>query len=245
MGSDKSDIVYGHPTKPLVYSSAAITARRKRILKEARKLLSEKGFDGFTVRELCHRAEVAQRTLYNAFHNKDRIVALAIREAFEDVHRKTTYSTFPDTLDGIVQRLVTVNTRNFTARNYTKAVTALYFSPNVSEDIFRSLQEMALMNLRRWLDRVERSKHLAAWVRRDELESAFVNAEYATINDWACERIPDTDYLSRLVATILLVTIGATRGATQAHAIRLLKKIRSGWLPECAKGDGGTDEVAV
>lgn len=244
MNYDKTDIVYGHPTKPLVYSSSAITARRKRILKEARRLLSEKGFDGFTVRELCERAGVAQRTLYNAFHNKDRIVALAIREAYEDVNRRTNYSTFPDTLDGIVQRLITVNTRNFSARNYTKTVTALYFSPNTSGDIIRSLQDMAFLNIRRWLDRVEQDKQLAPWVRRDELELNFVNAEYAIINDWVRGRIADKDYLRRLVETILILAAGAMRGATQAHAIRILKKIRStGRLPEYADVDVA-DEAA-
>jgi AcrR family transcriptional regulator len=237
MSHEKSDIVYGHPTKPLVYSSDAITARRKRILKEARRLLSEKGFDGFTVRELCKRAGVAQRTLYNAFHSKDRIVALAIREAYEDVNRKTRYSTFPDTLEGIVQRLIAVNTRNFAARNYTRTVTALYFSPNTSGDIIRSLQDMAFLNIRRWLDRVERDGQLAPWVRRDELELIFVNAEYATINDWVRSRISDDDYLRRLVETILIITIGAMRGATQTHAIRILNRIRStGLLPEYAPG---------
>jgi AcrR family transcriptional regulator len=232
MSYAKSDIVFGHPTKPLVYSSTAITARRKRILKEARKLLGEKGFDGFTVRELCARAGVAQRTLYNAFHNKDRIVALAIREAYDDFQRRTAYSTFPDTLDGVLQRSIAVNRRNFAAREYTKAVTALYFSPNTSPDIVRSLQDMAF-NLHTWLDRVEKSKQLAPWIRRDELELMYKNAEYATINDWVRGLIPDEDYLRRLVETVLIITIGAARGATQAQAVRILKKIRSsGELPE-------------
>jgi AcrR family transcriptional regulator len=227
----KSDIVFGHPTKPLVYSSGAITARRKRILKEARHLLSDKGFEGFTVRELSKRAGVAQRTLYNAFHNKDRIVALAITEAYEDFQRRTTYTTFPDTLDGTLQRMVAVNERNFEARSYTKAITALYFSPNTSGDIIRSLQDMAF-NLHGWLDRVQKSKQFASWVRRDELELTFVNAQYATINDWVRGRIADEDYLRRLVETVLIIAVGATCGPTQRQAIRILKKIRAtGRLP--------------
>jgi AcrR family transcriptional regulator len=235
MSQTKSAMVFGHPTKPLVYSSTAITARRKRILKEARKLLSEKGFDGFTVRELCARAGVAQRTLYNAFHNKDRIVALAIREAYEEFQRRTSYSTFPDTLDGVLQRSIAVNRRNFAAREYTKAVTALYFSPNTGSDIVRSLQDMAF-NLHGWLDRVEKNKQFAPWIRRDELELIFKNAEYATINDWVRGLISDEDYLRRLVETILIITIGASRGATQAQATRILKKIRAtGRLPEYPK----------
>lgn len=236
MAYEKSNIVFGHPDKPLLYSSTAITARRKRILKEARRLLSEKGFDGFTVRELCKRADVAQRTLYNAFHNKDRIVALAIREAYDDFQRRMVYSTFPDTLDGVLQRLIAVNTRNFGARNYTRAITALYFSPNTSSDIIRSLQDMAF-NLHAWLDRVEKTKQLEPWIRRSELELTFMNAEYATINDWVRGQISDEDYLRRLVETVLIITIGAARGSTRAQAIRILKKTRStGQVPQYPTG---------
>jgi len=164
------------------------------------------------------------------------------REAYEDFQRRTTYSTFPDTLDGVIQRLITVNERNFAARNYTKAVTALYFSPNTSSDIIHSLQGMAF-NLHRWLDRVEKNKQLAPWIRRDELELSFINAEYATINDWVRGQISDENYLRRLVETILIITVGAARGSTHAHAIRILKKIRStGRLPEFPRG--AADESA-
>jgi AcrR family transcriptional regulator len=232
MNQAKSAIIFGHPTKPLVYSSAAITGRRKRILKEARKLLGEKGFDAFTVRELCVRAGVAQRTLYNAFHNKDRIVALAIREAYDEFQRRSSYTGHPDTLGDVLQRTMAINRRNFAAREYTKAVTALYFSPNTSPDIVQSLQDMAI-NLHGWLDRAEQDRQLAPWIRRDELELMLKNAEYATINDWVRGLISDEDYLRRLVEAILIVASGACRGATHTQAIRLLKKIRStGKLPD-------------
>jgi AcrR family transcriptional regulator len=224
-------IIVGHPTKPMVYASEAITGRRKRILKEARRLLGEKGFEGLTVRELCVRAGVAQRTLYNAFHNKDRIVALAIREAYDEFQRRASYASHPDTLDGVLQRTIAVNRRNFSAREYTKAVAALYFSPNTSRDIVRSLQDMAF-NLHGWLDRVEKDRQLEPWIRRDELETMFKNAEYATINDWVRGLIPDDDYLRRLVETILIIAGGACRGATKAQAVRMLKQIRAtGKLP--------------
>ena len=62
-----------HPDKQLVYSSPSIHERRRRILREARRLLAESGLEKFSIRTLCKRADVAQRTLYNAFHNRDRI----------------------------------------------------------------------------------------------------------------------------------------------------------------------------
>lgn len=220
-------LIVGHPTKPMVYSSAAITERRKRILKEARHLIAEFGAEGFGIRELCRRADVAQRTLYNAFLNKDRIIALAIRESYEEANKRIRYDTLPTTLDGILDRLISINSRNFKARNYTKAVAALYFSPNTSEDIVGSLRDMAFLNLRLWLDTVEEQDELSPWVRRRELELNLVNTEYAVINDWARGLIADEDYIRRLLESILIIAVGATTGRTRERAVRKLKDFSS------------------
>jgi AcrR family transcriptional regulator len=222
-----SELIVGHPTKPMVYSSAAITERRKRILKEARHLIAEYGAEGFGIRELGRRANVAQRTLYNAFLNKDRIIALAIREAYDEANVRTRYETSPTTLDGILDRLISINQRNFKAKNYTKAVAALYFSPTTSEDIVRSLRDMAFFNLRLWLDQVELQNEFSPWVRRQELELNLVNTEYSVINDWARGLIADEDYIRRLLESILIITVGATLGRTREHAVRNLEDISS------------------
>src|SRR5258708_5157752 len=131
-----------HPEKSQVYASPAIVERRRRILKETRKMIAEVGVQGFSVRELCVRSHVALRTLYNAFHSKDRLIAIAIREAYDDVERSIEYTTSAETLEGIINRLTFINTRNMGARNYTKAVASLYFAPDVGEDIWLALQHM-------------------------------------------------------------------------------------------------------
>lgn len=225
-----------HPEKQLVYSSPSIHERRRRILREARKLLAEGGIEKFSIRKLCKRADVAQRTLYNAFHNRDRIMALAIREAYEDVNRYMRYRTSAETLEGIVDRLILVNTRNLHARNYTQAVTAIYFSPDASEDIWIAMREMVDINLRQWLNRLAREEQLEDWVRVDELANEIANLEYATINDWARGRIPDEEYVRRLITAVLTHVIGALRGADKEQAIAMLRDIRSsGQLPAFPK----------
>jgi AcrR family transcriptional regulator len=237
-GSKTEDIgiIFGHPDRPLLYSSGAITERRRRILREAQRLIAERGIDGFNIRELCRRADVAQRTLYNAFENKDRIVALAIWGTYTEVNQRMRYRTAPETLEGILDRLISVNSRNLRARNYTKAVTSLYFSPTTSADVLHTLREMASLDLRLWLTRVEAEGDLAPWVRRGELEINFVNLEYATINDWACGRIEDEDYVQRLVEAVLLLTVGATVGSTREEAAKALQTIRrENKLPEFPK----------
>lgn len=225
-----------HPEKQLVYSSPSIHERRRRILREARKMLAEGGLEKFSIRTLCKRADVAQRTLYNAFHNRDRIMALAIREAYEDVNRYMRYRTSAETVEGIVDRLISVNTRNLRARNYTQAVAAIFFAPAASHDIWFALREMVDINLRQWLDRLVREDLLEDWVRVEELANEIANIEYATINDWAQGRIPDDQYVRRLITGVLTHVVGALRGDDKATALRMLRQIReTGQLPEFPK----------
>jgi len=216
-----------HPEKSQVYASAAIVQRRKRILKETRKLIAEVGVQGFSVRQLCLRSGVALRTLYNAFHSKDRLIAIAIREAYDEVERSVEYRTSADTLEGIVDRLVFMNTRNMGARNYTKAVASLYFAPDVGEDIWLALQHMVFRNLRQWLNRVAAEGNLQPGVNIDELAMMLANLEYSTMNDWAQGRISDGDFIRRLVQSVLRVAVSTMVGEPRRQAQDYIDEINA------------------
>lgn len=236
IGAAGSAELTAHPEKQLVYSSPSIHERRRRILREARRLLAESGLEKFSIRTLSKRADVAQRTLYNAFHNRDRIMALAIQEAYDDVNRYMRYRTSAETVEGIVDRLISVNTRNLRARNYTKAVAAIFFAPASSPDIWVAMRQMVDTNLRQWLDRLVRENLLEDWVNVDEFAHEIANIEYATINDWAQERIPDDQYVKRLITGVLTHAVGAIQGEDRDTALRMLQTIRqTGELPEFPK----------
>lgn len=221
-----------HPHRALVYSSPSIRERRQRLLKEARRLIAEKGWQGFTVRELCSRANVAQRTLYNAFHDKDRLIGLAIREVYDQLREQVRYKTDDLTLAGLLDRAIVLNRGNLNSRNYAQAVAAIYFSPSTSNDLWTILQEMAVGNTSRWLHAVRLRGELHDWVKIDELTNNMANMEYGIIQNWAAGHIRDADYLRVFVEAILLAALAATRGATHAEAENFMAQIhKTGELP--------------
>ncbi|MES2290680.1 MAG: TetR/AcrR family transcriptional regulator [Pseudomonadota bacterium] len=232
----EAEMLSANPEREPIYSSASIKERRKRILTEARHMIADVGIDGFSIRTLCRNADVAQRTLYNAFQSKDRLIALSIREAYEHVNRYMRYRTSADTLDGIIDRLIAVNTRNLKARNYTKAVVSLYFSATISKDIWDALRQMVFLNLRQWLDRVDREGALQDWISVDQAAGDIANLEYSVINDWAVGRLSDDEYVLRLVTTVLSHVIGITAGTHREEAIAMARNIRkTGKVPEFPK----------
>lgn len=114
--------------RALIYKSDNIYERRRRILREARKMIAEFGLAGFSVRDLCSRAGIAQKTLYNAFGSKENVIALAIRQYMADFNERTVTRFDAATLEGRLERLIKVHSRNTQIRPYTTAIMAVYNS---------------------------------------------------------------------------------------------------------------------
>lgn len=187
-------------------------------------MIAEDGLDGFSIRKLCQRAGVAQRTLYNAFQNKDRLIAFAIREAFDEFQAYVRTGTDPGSLQGLLSRTIAINRRNFRVRNYTKAVCAIYFAPATPRDVWQTLQDMSLQGNLQWL--AQRRADLHPWIDLDHFAHSMANVQYATINDWCLERLTDEEYLPRLAENMLLLIIGAVQGELADEAARYLTEIK-------------------
>ena len=219
----RSTALAPHPEKPLLYTSPQILARRKRLLKEARRMLSDEGLDGFSIRKLCQKADVAHRTLYNAFQNKDRLIAFAIREAFDEYSTFVRHQTDPETLSGWLGRTIAINRRNFQVRNYTRAVCAIYFAPTTTRDVWETLQDMSLRGNLLWLER--RAADLNPWIDVQHFAHSLANVQYATINDWCLGRLTDAEYLPTLAENMLMMLIGAVHGPLADEASAMLDEL--------------------
>lgn len=234
MPAAKSSVALdAHPEKPLVYSSPLILERRQRLLREARHMIAEEGIEQFSVRKLCQRAEVAPRTLYNAFQNKDRVIAIAIREAWNDFTQYVRYRTDANTVPGILDRTIAVNRRNFRVRNYTKAVCAIYFGPNTPRDVWQTLHDMSVTGVRAWLNVMMSRDEIQPWVDADHFATTVANMQYTVINDWCLGRLSDDAYLPRLTESMLLLLIGAARDKVRDEAEAFLIELRkTGEVPK-------------
>ena len=221
------------PDQRRVYSSPLIIERRKRLLREARHMIAEGGIENFSVRRLCQSAEVAQRTLYNAFQNKDRVIALAIREAYDDFNRNVRYRTDENTLSGILDRTIAINRRNFGVRNYTKAVVSIYFGPATPQDVWETLRDMSVSSIHAWLLVMAERGELQPWVNTEHFATTMANVQYAVINDWCLERLTDDQYLPRLAESMLLLVVGSVQGRVRDEAEAFLIELRrTGEMPK-------------
>lgn len=205
-----------------IYDSALMHERRQRILKETRRVIEENGIENLSMRELCKRADVAQRTLYNAFGSKDRIVGLAIQDNYLEQVSRMKFTTAADTMDGVMDRLARVCMHFGRQRNYLKAVMDLYFSPTAHKDTINMMRELSYANVRPWLDQLELRKQLNTSLTREQIEGDMTDLAFSVMRKWTIGEIGVARMAEEAVRGFLVLTVGATTGEAQTRALHTL-----------------------
>ena len=219
------------PEKTLVYSSPAIHARRRRILDETRKLIAEKGLTHFSMDEICKRADVSKRTLYNAFQTKERMIAMAIHEYFERYISRLPYTHPAGTLQRNIERMVFVIQRNRQIRNYISAIMSLYFSLDADSDIWSTMHSMAVGPNLQWIEVLRAKRQLQPWIDPKQLADDIVRFEYTIIYDWCRGHIADDLIIPHLITTYLSFMAGATRGTARKEIETVLGDFHDKGVP--------------
>lgn len=207
------------------YSSPSIVARRHRILNETRKMIGEVGIANLSMDDVAKRANVAKRTLYNAFQSKEHLIASAISKYFEDYANQIELSTGEETLERMIERLAVVARRNMAIRNYTRALMTVYFSSDVDPEIRQAIHEIAAKSHEPWIRELESKRQLASWVDADNLIAALVRLRYATAHAWAEGLLPHDKLVEEALRGFLTYMAGATTGGTRKQIVDVLSNL--------------------
>ncbi|MCB2047476.1 MAG: TetR/AcrR family transcriptional regulator [Novosphingobium sp.] len=207
------------------YSSPSIIARRHRILDETRRMIDEVGITNLSMDDVAKRADVAKRTLYNAFQSKEHLVASAISKYFEDYANIIEYSTEAGSLDRMIEHLAIVAFRNLSIRNYTRALMNVYFSSDVDPEIRLAIHQIAAKPQEPWVLAMERKRQLQPWIDAEDLLTMLVRYRYATAHAWAEGLIPDDQLVTEVIRGFLTFAAGAVTGAARKQIIEVLTNL--------------------
>ena len=210
----------------LKYKSHRIRERRSRILRETRHLLAEVGYEGFNVRDLCLRAEISQKTLYNIFGVKDNVISAAIREFLNEFNDFVDYGHFPDTLEGYLEGMVAIQTKNMAHRSYVAATISLYLSHTNNKTIRSTLKAMWMEALAPFVAAIEAKNGFAAGISASAFIQVLSLATFAVTAEWCLGGIPDEDFIDRVADTSLMIIAGSCKGRVSAQARRWLEDVR-------------------
>ncbi|MBZ9646872.1 TetR/AcrR family transcriptional regulator [Sphingobium sp. 3R8] len=197
-------------------SSPAMFDRRRRILSETRHMIEEGGLEGFSIRDLCRRADVSSRTIYNAFGSKEAVVALAIKAYFDAFYRRMGFDLDSVTFEGALQRQLTTTLRNLELPNYLHAVAALYFSPTLDAGIRTVLLDMGTRSWLPWLANIRFARQVERWVEIERLAADLSDIQFAKVHQWGLGALSDDAFVEETVRSVLSHLAGSLRGEARA-----------------------------
>jgi len=217
--------VAGRPTK---YKSDSIMERRERILRVARKMIAQSGVAELSVRELCARAGIAQKTLYNAFGSKDHVITLAVTQYTQEFNNSVYYKFPRKTLEGQIERMIKVHSRNTQLRSYTTAIMSVYNSAQSDRELRNAVRLMSTNAYKPFVEMLDEEKGLQTKVTPEHITAYLTTNTYATLTDWCIGDIEDQLLVERVCEGFLMIVAASTRGKHKAEAEQWLHDLRNG-----------------
>jgi len=206
--------------------SGRVGERRRRIIKEATALIAERGLQEFSLGVVARRANTSLRTIYNAFENKENVIALSMWRYFEKFEKFAGFETPAATLYGAIDRVIATHLRSRQVKNYSASV-ALYFAPNAHPLIREAMQNMSGGLFRDWFKELVASRQLSPGVDAERLVLDLSNAQFSVIHEWSIGQLSDSDVLGRLLNMTLMLICGAVTGQAREHLEALLADVRN------------------
>ncbi len=217
------------------YTSAQINERRARILSEALALIIETGSTGFTVQELSRRADVAPRTLYYAFGDKEGVIESAVIEHFSSLTRRNGLTPTPPYAPWVMRAMDVALSEILRVPNYARAMVEVYFSPSANSRIVGALRKISNGVPALWLRAEIQSGHLWPWADAETFLEQLSDLQYATLHAWAVGKLGDPELGRRRRLNFLTLA----QGVLNASGRQIFEELLSADLAALSVAAGG------
>lgn len=153
--------------KPLSRKEREREARRLEIVRAARTVFAEKGFEKATLEEIAERAEYGKGTVYNYFDSKESLFLAATVDLLDEVRAiaeaaEREHKTLRESFEAYTRQMIHYYERNFT---FSRMVLRVWGRPEVGEsqdllDVLKDNVHAAAEPLARLLKAAMRRKEI-------------------------------------------------------------------------------------
>lgn len=199
--------------------------RREQILAAARQLITDRGYDGVTMRDLAKESGVAPKTLYHQFHSKENLLRAAVEERYRYLYQIIDDEPIEHGIDRLFFIIDTVASTTEKNLAYAKALRPLLTSETSS-----AFAAIRMNTYRKAIDQIEAEGDFVDWIDVDILAAVVyrqVNPIY--LAPWYKET-PWTQVarIAKLDISLILaaVTSGYTRKTANASIRELQKQLK-------------------
>lgn len=166
------------------YTSPAILARRKRIVEKAHEILGEGGVDALTIRRLAAESDVAPRTIYRLFGDKDGVILATVSDRMAEVRAQIAANTSEYTLERVFHELDWMISEMERDTEYGRVVVGFVFWMEPRRREVRELLSVAYSRFRNWLEREIEKGNVRHDLDRERIANVHVMHEYLVYRRW-------------------------------------------------------------
>ena len=207
---------------PRRYTSPAMAERRQRIIDCAHRLLGEAGAEGMTIARLCREAEVAPRTIYRLFTDKDGVIFATVADRMREVRSVIARKNRTYTLDVVFDELDWMVSEMERDTEYARVAIGFNFALNPRTAEVRELRSVAYNRFRNWLDLQIEAGHTRADLDLERLAQRHVVSEFLVYRRWAIEITDSAACRIELRCAFLQIAAVVLTGEAQEMALRQL-----------------------
>ncbi len=211
------------------YTSPAMRERRRRIVDVAHRLMGE-GVGALTIRRLSEEAEVAQRTIYRLFGDKEGVISATVVDRMVEVREAIAARALTYTLPVVFDELDWMVSEMDRDTLYARVVVGFVFDAELRPLAVRELTSVARTRFLNW-HAVQRH----AGLTRDDLDLEQVAREHVaheflvyrrwTLNVSTSEQCR-LELRACFLASAMLLLKDAAREEYRAELARIQKQLR-------------------
>lgn len=192
--------------------------QRARILVVARQLLSERGYDGVTMRDLAKSSGVALKTLYNVYGSKDDVLIASVRDRVTQVFERSAVTAGKKRSVSLLLHFVeSGGAATIATPTLSKAIAPFVAGP-VDRFGFRPIYDRCH---KRALDEMALDGDLHPWANSEGVLEAVFTALTGVLLVWAKDQIEmkDLNIYNRLAVCQVLSLMARGDAHRQSMAI--------------------------
>ncbi|WP_439533977.1 TetR/AcrR family transcriptional regulator [Polymorphobacter sp.] len=197
------------------YTSPAMTERRQRVVDCAHRILGEGGVPSLTIERLSREAEVAPRTIYRMFGDKEGVIFATVSDRLQEVRAHVAQRRSDYSIDVVFAELDWMVSEMRRDAEYARVVIGFYFSMEPRDNAIKELRSVAYNRFRNWLDREIVAGQTEQRFDLERIAQEFVSKEFLVYHRWALGKLDDDqcriELHSNFLKTAVLVLTGAAR----------------------------------
>ncbi len=211
-------------------SDEKLRERRRAMLRSARHLLADVGYDNITMTGLAEAAGVTTPTLYKTFGTREAMVFEAVADNFTDIMRDVRAAESGRGLGRIFGFFAVLSEHILRAQDYARALFDAMSGPMPApiRDIGRNIQLLIIDEIRPALEEMREDGQLEEWVDITPLAARLTTVLRGAMMEWTAGGIEAERLLDAVSLSAALTLGGVTRGEARERCRRIVRENREG-----------------